>query len=104
MTIEIRERASLRSLEGYVVRQLVRLDRLAYYRRHLSPLNRNGIVLVVRADPLYVGTCTLNPWHLYMRPLLQSITTEVLSESIGLFLPTKTPRHSAPPSTAFGKQ
>ncbi len=104
MTIEIMERASLQSLEGYVARQRVHLDQLAYCRQYLSPLKKNDIMFVIHAGPVYLGTCTLNPWRFYMRPLLQSITTEILSESIGLFLPVKTPRHPARRSTIIGMQ
>jgi hypothetical protein len=104
MTIEIMERASLHSLEGYVVRQHVHLDQLAYCRQYLSPLKSNDIVLIVRAGPLYMGTCSLNPWHMSMRPLLQRLTTAVLSESVGLFLPTQTPLHATQRSTTIGKQ
>jgi len=91
ITIEIMERASLHSLEGYVVRQRVHLNRLADSQQYLSPLNRNGIVFVVRAGPVFLGTGTLNPWHINMRPLFHSLTTEVLSESVGVFLPTQPP-------------
>lgn len=101
MTIEIMERASLHSLEGYVVRQHMHLNRLAYCQQYLSSLNSNGIVLIVRAGPLYLGTCTLNPWHMSMRPLLHRLTTAVLSESVSLFLPTHTPFHSSQRSTTI---
>jgi hypothetical protein len=104
MTLEIVERASLYSLEGYVTRQQVHLDHLASCRQYLSPLNRLDIVLVVRAGPLYLGTCTLNPWHIAMRPLLNSLATDVLSESIGVCVPTHTSSHSTQRSTTIGKQ
>jgi hypothetical protein len=67
-------------------------------------LNKNSILFVVRAGPLYLGTCTLHPWHVSMRPLLQGLTTKVLAESIGLFLPTHTPRHLTQRSTTIEKQ
>jgi hypothetical protein len=86
MTIQIMERASLHALEGYVVRQLVHLDRLTDCQQYLSPLNRNDIVLVVRAGPLYLGTCTLDPWCIHMRPFLRSLTSTVLFESMNPFL------------------
>lgn len=105
MTIEIMERTSLHSLEGYVIRRHVHLNRLAYCRQSQSLLTRTGIVLVVRAGPIYLGICTLNPWHVCMRPLLQRLTTEVLSESVGIFLPTHTLLHAVQHSTAaIGKQ
>lgn len=104
MTIDIPNRAPLHSVQGYIARQRIHLNRIDHLHRSLSTLNDESILLTIRVGPLYLGTCTLNPRHVYMRPLLQRRTTEVLSESIGVFLPTQTPHHSARPSTALGKQ
>ena len=104
MTIEMMERASLQSLEGYVARQQIHLDQLTSCEQHLSPLRHNDIVLIVRAGPLYLGTCTLDPWHMSMRPLFQRLTTAVLSESVGLLSPTHPPLHTTQRSTIIGKQ
>jgi hypothetical protein len=104
MTIEIMERAPLHALEGYVARQQIRLDRLAYCRQYLSSAKSNDIVLIVRAGPLYLGTCTLNPWYMSMRPLFQRLTTAVLTESVGVLSPPHTPLHATQRSTTIGKQ
>lgn len=104
ITIEMMERASLQSLEGYVVRQHVHLDQLASCQLYLSSSKSTNVVLIVRVGPLYLGTCTLNPWHMSMRPLLQRLTTAVLSESVGVFSPTHTPLHTAQRSATIGKQ
>lgn len=104
MTIEIMEQAPLHSVQGYIARQRIHLDRLDDLHRCLSALNDERIVLVIRAGPLYLGTGTTNPWRIDMRPLLQSITSEVLSVSAGLFLQTQTPLHSARHSTTIEKQ
>ena len=101
MTIEIMEQAPLHSVQGYIARQRIHLDDL---HRCLSALNNERIVLVIRAGPLYLGTGTPNPWRIDIRPMLQSITSEVLSESAGLFLQTQIPLHSARHSTTIGKQ
>ena len=104
MTIEMMERASLQSLDGYVMRQRIHLDQLASCKQYLSPMRCNDIVLIVRVGPLYLGTCTLNPRHMSMRPLLQRLTTAVLSESVGVVSLTHTPLHTTQHSTAIGKQ
>ncbi|MGQ0557401.1 MAG: S24/S26 family peptidase [Nitrospiraceae bacterium] len=104
MTIEMMERAPLHALEGYVARQQIRLDRLAYCRQYLSSVKSADIMLIVRAGPLYLGTCTLNPWHISMRPLLQRLTTAVLSESVDLLSPTRTPLHTTQRPPIHGKQ
>ncbi|UVT16903.1 MAG: S24/S26 family peptidase [Nitrospira sp.] len=87
MTIDLLTRGSLHSLQGYIARHHVHLDQTDDLQRHLSTLNGEDIMLVIRAGPIYFGTCTLNPWDLYMRPLLQDLTTVVLYESISPFLP-----------------
>lgn len=104
MTIDILKRAPLHSFRGYTARQRVHLDQFDCLHRCLSALNGESIVLVIRVGPLHLGTCTPNPWHIDMRPLFQSITTEVLSESVGLFLQTHTSLHSSQRSTTIGKQ
>jgi hypothetical protein len=104
MTIEMMERAPLNAFEGYVARQQICLGRLASCEQYLSRMRCDDVVLIVRAGPLYLGTCTLNPWHISMRPLLQRLTTAVLSESVDLLSPTHTPLHSTQHSPTHGKQ
>lgn len=104
MIVDILKRAPLHSFQGYIARERVHFDQFDNLHRCLSALNDERIVLVIRAGPLYLGTCTLNPRHIYMRPLFQRITTEVLCESIGLCLQTQTPLHSAQRSTTIRKQ
>jgi hypothetical protein len=104
MTIEMMERAPLNAFEGYVARQQICLDQLAYCRQYLSPVKSTDIVLIVRAGPLYLGTCRLNPRHISMRPLLQRLTTAILSESVDLLSPTQTPLHTTQRSPTNGKQ
>ncbi|MGC4098784.1 MAG: S26 family signal peptidase [Nitrospira sp.] len=86
MTIDILERTSLRSLDGYVARHHIRLDQLDHAEQGAPMLKGDGLVLVIRVGPVLVGTCSLNPWGLHMRPLLRNSTTEVLFESIGPFV------------------
>ncbi|OQW35879.1 MAG: hypothetical protein A4E19_15590 [Nitrospira sp. SG-bin1] len=104
MIIEIMERVSLNTLEGYVLRQRVHSDRLARCLQDLSPLNRNNLVLVVRAGFAYLGTCTLDPWHIRMRPLLQRQTTRVLFDAVDPFSPLLIPSRSDLSSTTSRKQ
>lgn len=83
MVIEIMEQVSLHSLDGYARRERVALHRLMHLQPSLSPSHREDIMLVVRAGPIHLGTCTLDPWSLHMRPLLHGPTTELLLEAIG---------------------
>ena len=99
MTIDILERTSLRSLDGYVARYHIRLDRPDHAKQYLSTMKGNGLVLVIRVGPVYVGTCSLNPWGLHMRPLLRNSTTEVLLESIRPFLASHASPLPVPNST-----
>ncbi len=85
MTIDILTRGSLHSLQGYIARHHVHLDQSDDLQRHLSTLD-GDIVLIIRVGPIYFGTCTLDPWGLYLRPLLQDLTTAVVFESISPFL------------------
>ena len=99
MTIDVLERTSLRSLDGYVVRHHIRLDRPDHWKQSMPMLNDDGLVLVIRVGPVYVGTCSLNPWGLHMRPLLRHSTTEVLFESIGPFFASHASPLPVPNST-----
>lgn len=99
MTIEIMERASLHSLDGYRSQQHFRLNELAHHQHDLSSLHDDDIVLVVRAGPILLGTCTPVPWDVHMLPFLESLVSEVLFESIGPFVLPPMPCRSIQRST-----
>lgn len=82
MTIDILKRAPLHSFHGYVTKQRIPLGRLDLLPQCLAALNPDDIVLVVRAGPVYLGTCAFGPWRVHLRPFLRNLTTEVLSESV----------------------
>lgn len=104
ITIDILEPGSLHSLRGYVARQPVQLTRLDQLQRHLSTLNSDDIILVIRAGPLYFGTCTLDPWNFHVRPLLRILITEILFESIRPFIPRRMSPRPFLDSTPDGKK
>ena len=99
MTIDVLKRTSLRSLDGYVVRHHIRLDRPDYAKQSVPMLKDDGVVLVVRVGPVYVGTCSLNPWGLHMRPLFRHSTTQILFESISPFFASHVSPLPVPNST-----
>lgn len=94
MMIDILERASLHSLDGYVIRERVGLDRLTHLQPSLSPSHRGNIMLVARAGPVHLGTCTLDPWSMHIRPLLHGPTTQLLLDAVGPSLSARLTQHT----------
>ena len=84
MTIEIMERASLHSIDGYVFRQRLHLADVERGRHDRASLHDKNMVLVVRLGPIRLGTCTLAPWSIHLRPFLRSQATDIVSESLTL--------------------
>ncbi len=82
MTIEVMTQASLHSFDGYVARQRLHLDDVGRGLHDGTSLHDKGIVLFVHLGPIHLGTCTLSPWSIHLRPFLRRQTTDVVIESL----------------------
>lgn len=69
-TVDVMEQAPLRSVTSYAKRHTFRLCHSADLQKYLFSLqiDHRRIRLVIRAGPLYLGTCDLSPWSLSIRP------------------------------------
>ncbi len=78
-TIDVMERTPLQSITSYVKRQSFRLCHTDRLQKYLSGLETDPrhITLVIRAGPLDLGTCTLTPWSLQIRPLAAAVGLEI---------------------------
>lgn len=93
VTIEMLEQAPLQALTGYVKQHHFRLYRTDQFKKYLSgtKTDLSRIALVIRAGPLHLGSCSVDPWHLKIRPLAASLGLESPLQSIGSLLKTRGP-------------
>lgn len=93
VTIDMLEQAPLQSVTGYMKRRHFRLYRTDQFEKCLSETKTDlsEIMLVIRAGPFHLGSCSVDPWHLKIRPLAAALGLESPLQSIGSLLKTRGP-------------
>jgi len=84
LLVEVLELAPLRSLPSYVTHRTFRLSQISSLHDYLCAMRRDpsGIVLILRLASLYMGTCSLAPWSLHIRPAAAALGLERPLESL----------------------
>jgi len=90
VSIDLLEQAPLQSITGYMNRRHFRLCQTDRFETHVSGPNTDlsRIILVIRAGPLHLGACSLQPWNLQIRPLATALGLESSFQPFRSFLTT----------------
>ena len=84
VAVDVLEQAPLRSLTSWLQRDTVRLSRIGQLHEYLAatPVDLARVRLAIRIGPFLLGTCSLCPWSIQIRPAAVPLCLETSFQSL----------------------